>query len=62
MCSTNTKFIYKYIQHFLCSHVKGVKQVQSNKKELRRKNMEGGLEEGGGDIYEDGLMLLLYIP
>ena len=45
---------------FSLSTVKGVKQVQSNEKELRRKNMEGGLEEGGGDIYEDGLMFSFY--
>ena len=51
-------FTYKYIQHSHCSPVKGVKKVQSNEKELRRKNMEGGMEEGGGDIYEDGLILI----
>ena len=45
---------------FSLSTVKDVKQVKSNEKELRRKNMDGGLEEGGGDIYEDGLMLSLY--
>ena len=46
---------------FSLSTVKDVKQVQSNEKELMRKNMDGGMEEGGGDIYEDGLILILYI-